>query len=122
MKKYLGMALFCLIALRAYSQCPATVYVRDLGKYAKVERCEKDKGESINMVINIFNEETYNYGKWKYYYSDGKPRAEGFITLEASLNTRVMDYGDIPKRYVEKRVGRWIYWDSKGNQTVEFYH
>ncbi|QHT69940.1 hypothetical protein GXP67_26485 [Rhodocytophaga rosea] len=124
MKKYLGIALLCFVAMSSYSQCPSTVYVRDLGKYARVERCQKDKGEAINMVISFHTEETYNYGKWRSYYANGAPREEGFITLEFLMNTKMRQPGYLgykSKPYVEKRVGKWIYWDTKGNQTVEFY-
>jgi hypothetical protein len=123
MKNYIGIALLCFVTMSSYSQCPSTVYVRDLGKYARVERCQKDKGEAINMVISFHTEETYNYGKWRSYYANGAPREEGFITLETSMNTQMRDLSRSykPKPYVEKRIGKWIFWDTEGNQTVAFY-
>jgi hypothetical protein len=122
MRKYIGIALFCLIAIEAYSQCPSTVYVRDLGKYGKVERCQiTEEGEVINLVINFYSEQTYNYGKWKVYYPNGEPKEEGFITLDASGKSRNIDFGAESNRYTEKRVGNWIFWDQQGNQTVNLY-
>lgn len=121
MRKCLVVIVLYILTIRVYSQCSYTVYVRDLGKYGKVESSQREKGEAINKVISFYNEQTYNYRRWKRYYVNGEPKEEVFITLESAGRSPISEPGYNPKPYTEKRVGKWLFWDERGNQTVMVY-
>jgi hypothetical protein len=87
----------------------------------KVESCQSEKGKAINIVISFYNEQTYNYAKWKSYYANGEPKEEGFITLESAGRSPISEPGYNPKPYTEKRAGKWLFWDERGNQIVMVY-
>ena len=117
MKRYF-IFLLLVIAVNSLAQ-KKNIFVKEYNKSFELVSFKIYNGDTINRVINLSARADFKkkYGRWINFYSNGKQKSEGYITL-IRLETICTPDAD---PYEELRVGNWKFWDANGNTTTNVY-